>query len=72
MQQFHVTIGSNIWEYVLSLLSTTENVFAHASIGNVINIAVVGIVQLDRDLNVYNLLQGNNNLINISRDVSEL
>lgn len=50
MRNFHKTIGSNITEYVSSLLSTTANVFADASIGNMINIAVVGIFDLKADL----------------------
>ncbi|XP_055302925.1 A disintegrin and metalloproteinase with thrombospondin motifs 1-like [Sitodiplosis mosellana] len=50
MRRFHKSIDSDMTEYILSLMSTTENVFADASIGNVMNIAVVGIMNLEIDL----------------------
>lgn len=46
-------------EYVLSLMSIAASVFADASIGNLINIAVIGIDDLTEDLGVKNLYEGN-------------
>lgn len=43
MQTFHRNKGSNVIEYVSLLMSKTADMFAHTTIGNMIDIAVVGI-----------------------------
>lgn len=50
MRRFHTSIGSDITEYILSLISTTANIFADASIGNMIHIAIVDIINLNGNL----------------------
>lgn len=45
MQMFHRNKGTNVIEYVLSLMSKTADMFAHTTIGSMIDIAVVGIEQ---------------------------
>lgn len=47
MQEYH---GSNIQAYVLTLMSIVSNIYADASIGNSINVAVVHIFLLEKDL----------------------
>lgn len=61
MRIFHMGIGSDITEYVLSLISTTTNIFADASIGNMIHIAIVGIVNLNGNLMAEPLKEGSLN-----------
>lgn len=56
---FHNNIPNNITEYVLSLMSIAASVFEDASIGNMINIAVVSIENLNQDLGVEPLREGN-------------
>lgn len=63
MRRFHDSIKSNTTEYILSLMSVATNVFADASIGNVINIAVVGIENLNVDLRAIPFGKGNSNPI---------
>lgn len=58
MQNFHKVIGTDIKEYVLKLLSTTANVFADPTVGNMINVAVVDILSLHESLNASHLLEG--------------
>ncbi|XP_055321208.1 A disintegrin and metalloproteinase with thrombospondin motifs 16-like [Sitodiplosis mosellana] len=55
MQIFHTKKGSNVTEYVLSLMSMVIDMFAHTSIGSFIDVAVVGIeknlvVEKDNDM----------------------
>ena len=59
MRKFHNSISSDMTEYVLSLMSIAASVFADASIGNLINIAVIGIDDLTKDLGVKHLYEGN-------------
>lgn len=47
MQEYH---GNNIQAYVLTLMSIVSNIYADASIGNSINVAVVHIFLLKHDL----------------------
>lgn len=47
MQEYH---GNNIQAYVLTLMSIVSNIYADASIGNSINVAVVHIFLLKNDL----------------------
>lgn len=47
MQEYH---GTNIQAYVLTLMSIVSNIYADASIGNSINVAVVHIFLLKHDL----------------------
>lgn len=47
MQEYH---GNNIQAYVLTLMSIVSNIYADASIGNSINVAVVHIFLLKQDL----------------------
>lgn len=61
MQRFHRSIGSDITEYVLSLIFTTANIFADASIGNMMHIAIVGIVNLNGNLIAKPLHEGSLN-----------
>lgn len=49
MQEYH---GSDIKEYVLTLMSIVSSIYADASIGNSINVAVVHILLLQDDLHV--------------------
>lgn len=49
MQQYH---GNNIQAYVLTLMSIVSNIYADASIGNSINVAVVHILLLKDDLHI--------------------
>lgn len=49
MQEYH---GNNIQAYVLTLMSIVSNIYADASIGNSINVAVVHIFLLKDDLNI--------------------
>lgn len=49
MQEYH---GQNIKAYVLTLMSIVSNIYADASIGNSINVAVVHIMLLKDDLHV--------------------
>lgn len=49
MQEYH---GNNIREYVLTLMSIVSSIYADASIGNSINVAVVHILLLKDDLRV--------------------
>lgn len=49
MQEYH---GQNINAYVLTLMSIVSSIYADASIGNSINVAVVHILLLKDDLNV--------------------
>lgn len=57
MQEFH--LKNNITNYVLMLMSIASNIFSDASIGNLINLAVVDIILLEEDLNVKSLYSGN-------------
>lgn len=56
MQEFHVK--NNLEVYVLTLMSIASNIFADASIGNFIKLAVVDIVYLKEDLNVKSFHSG--------------
>ncbi|XP_063700230.1 A disintegrin and metalloproteinase with thrombospondin motifs 15 [Culicoides brevitarsis] len=47
MQEQH---GENLKEYVLTLMSTVSSIYADESIGNIIHVAVVHIVNLNDDL----------------------
>lgn len=47
MQEYH---GNNLQAYVLTLMSIVSNIYADASIGNSINVAVVHIFLLKNDL----------------------
>lgn len=49
MQEYH---GADIQAYILTLMSIVSNIFADASIGNSINVAVVHILLLENDLHV--------------------
>lgn len=49
MQEYH---GQNIKAYVLTLMSIVSSIYADASIGNSINVAVVHILLLKDDLRV--------------------
>ena len=49
MQEYH---GNNIQAYVLTLMSIVSNIYADASIGNSINVAVVHIFYLRDDLHM--------------------
>lgn len=49
MQEYH---GHNIKAYVLTLMSIVSSIYADASIGNSINVAVVHILMLKDDLHV--------------------
>lgn len=49
MQEYH---GNNIQAYVLTLMSIVSNIYADASIGNSINVAVVHIFFLRDDLHI--------------------
>lgn len=49
MHEYH---GNNIQAYVLTLMSIVSNIYADASIGNSINVAVVHIFYLRDDLHV--------------------
>lgn len=49
MQEYH---GSELQAYILTLMSIVSNIFADASIGNSINVAVVHILLLEDDLHV--------------------
>ena len=49
MQEYH---GSNIVEYILTLMSIVSNVYSDASIGNSINIAVVHILMLKDEIGI--------------------
>lgn len=49
MQEYH---GSDLQAYILTLMSIVSNIFADASIGNSINVAVVHILLLKDDLHV--------------------
>lgn len=49
MQEYH---GQNIKAYVLTLMSIVSSIYADASIGNSINVAVVHILLLQEDLHV--------------------
>lgn len=49
MQEYH---GNNIQAYVLTLMSIVSNIYADASIGNSINVAVVHIFYLRDDLHI--------------------
>lgn len=49
MQEYH---GNNIQAYVLTLMSIVSNIYADASIGNSINVAVVHIFFLRDDLHL--------------------
>lgn len=49
MQEYH---GHNIKPYVLTLMSMVSSIYADASIGNSINVAVVHILLLKDDLHV--------------------
>lgn len=49
MQEYH---GQNIKAYVLTLMSIVSSIYADASIGNSINVAVVHILLLQDDLHV--------------------
>lgn len=49
MQEYH---GNNIQAYVLTLMSIVSNIYADASIGNSINVAVVHILYLRDDLHM--------------------
>lgn len=49
MQEYH---GQNIKAYVLTLMSIVSNIYADASIGNSIDVAVVHIMLLKDDLHV--------------------
>lgn len=49
MQEYH---GHNIKPYVLTLMSMVSSIYADASIGNSINVAVVHILLLNDDLHV--------------------
>lgn len=49
MQEYH---GQNIKTYVLTLMSIVSSIYADASIGNSINVAVVHILLLQDDLHV--------------------
>lgn len=57
MRKFYETMGTNIEEYVLSLMSITADVFADPSIGNMINVAVVDILNLNIELDTNNFLE---------------
>lgn len=59
MRKFHDSISSDMKEYVLSLMSIAASVFADASIGNLIDIAVIGIDDLTEDLSADHLYEGN-------------
>lgn len=59
MRKFHKSLDSDITEYVLTLMSITASVFADASIGNVIDIAVIVVEDIDKDLGVPSLYAGN-------------
>lgn len=56
MQEFHGT--NNITNYVLMLMSIAAELFADASIGNLVDLAVVDVVLLQDDLNVKSLYSG--------------
>lgn len=56
MQEFHAT--NNLESYVLTLMSIASNLFADASIGNFIKLAVVDIIYLKEDLNVKSFHSG--------------
>lgn len=49
MHEYH---GNNIQAYVLTLMSIVSNIYADASIGNSINVAVVHIFYLRDDLHI--------------------
>lgn len=49
MQEYH---GADLQAYILTLMSIVSNIFADASIGNSINVAVVHILLLKDDLHV--------------------
>lgn len=49
MHEYH---GNNIQAYVLTLMSIVSNIYADASIGNSINVAVVHIFYLRDDLHM--------------------
>lgn len=49
MQEYH---GHNIKPYILTLLAMVSRIYADASIGNSINVAVVHILMLNDDLHV--------------------
>lgn len=49
MQEYH---GNNIQAYVLTLMSIVSNIYADASIGNSINVAVVHILLLNDDMHM--------------------
>lgn len=57
MQEYH---GNNIQAYVLTLMSIVSNIYADASIGNSINVAVVHILLLQEDL--HNTVQHDNRI----------
>lgn len=58
MRRFHRTLGSDITEYILTLMLIASDVYADPSIGNSINIAVIDIKNLENDLNIERLHEG--------------
>ena len=64
MRRFHDSMSTNTTEYILSLMSVAANVFADASIGNMISIAVVGNENLNQDLRAIPFGEGNFKSIN--------
>ncbi|XP_055309435.1 A disintegrin and metalloproteinase with thrombospondin motifs 9-like isoform X3 [Sitodiplosis mosellana] len=63
MHEYH---GNNIQEYVLTLMSIVSNIYADASIGNSINVAVVHIFYLRDDLH----MESNHNGVSASQMLS--
>lgn len=59
MRDFHQ--GDSLVGYVLKLMSVAADIFADASIGNLMNLAVVDIVDLNDDMKVQSLHSGNIN-----------
>lgn len=56
MHKYH---GSDLNDYVLSLMFTASKVFADPSIGNSIHLSVKNIITLEDDLNVRTIRSGN-------------
>lgn len=72
MQKFHRSMGTDLGEYVLTLMSTANDIFADPSIGSMVSISVVEVLNLNHDLGAQRFRHGKESFKSVFLNFSEI